>query len=155
MSLVPEVELKDILLSNSTFGPSEIEFISNRISNDFSQFPNLKEATQQLELQTERSPATSVKLGVCQYLTGHYSNAIETLQNADGGALALFYQGKCHYSLGGYEQAIAAYNSAQAAGYNGDLCQLAVSACHRQQKDIDGAMAILDNMFGPIEQTRG
>ena len=89
MSLVPEVELKDILLSNSTFGPSEIVFISNRISNDFSQFPNLTEATQQLEMQTERSPATSVKLGVCQYLTGHYTDAIETLSNADGGALGV------------------------------------------------------------------
>ena len=153
MSLVPEVELKDILLSNSTFGPNEISFISNRISNDFSQFPNLTEATQQLEQQTERSPATSVKLGVCQYLTGHYTNSSQTLSTADGGALALFYQGKCHYALGAYDTATQCYNSAQAAGYNGDLCQLAVAACKRQQKDIEGAMAIVDNMFGPIEQT--
>jgi len=86
-------------------------------------------------------------------LTGHYTNAIETLGNADGGALALFYQGKCHYALGAYDTAIQSYNSAQAAGYNGDLCQLAVAACKRQQKDIEGAMAIVDNMFGPIEQT--
>ncbi|MEL7500456.1 MAG: DNA-directed RNA polymerase subunit alpha C-terminal domain-containing protein [Planctomycetota bacterium] len=153
MSLVPEVELKDILLSNSTFGPNEIDFISNRISNDYSQFPNLRDATQQLESQIERSPATSVKLGVCQYLTGHYSNAIHTLENADGGALALFYQGKAHFALGSFDRAIQCYESAKTAGYNPDLCLLAVAACRRQAKNLSGAMEILDNMFGPIEQT--
>lgn len=153
MSLVPEVELKDILLSNSTFGPNEISFISNRISNDYSQFPNLRDATQQLESQVERSPATSVKLGVCQYLTGHYSDAINTLENADGGALALFYQGKAHFALASYDKAIGCYESAKGAGYNADLCMLAVAACRRQSKDLAGAMEILDNMFGPVEQT--
>ena len=35
-----DLELKDILLSNSSFGPSEIKFIPTRIANDYSQFPN-------------------------------------------------------------------------------------------------------------------
>lgn len=153
MSLVPEVELRDILLSNSSFGPNEISFISNRISNDYAQFPNLRDATQALESQVDRSPATSVKLGVCQYLIGHYSDAIKTLENADGGALALFYKGKAHFALGGYDTAIQCYEAAKGAGYNPDLCLLAVAACRRQSKNLAGAMEILDNMFGPIEQT--
>ena len=62
MSQAPEVELKDLLLSNSSFGPSEIEFISGRISNDFSQFPALKEVTQQLESQMDRTPRRTCDL---------------------------------------------------------------------------------------------
>ena len=153
MTQVPEIELKDILLSNSSFGPNEISVISSRICNDFSQFPNLKDVTQVLESQTERSPATSVRLGVCQYLTGDFETAITTLGNADGGALAYFYQGKSHFALENFDEAIAAYESAQKAGYNADQCQIAVAEVKRKSKDLSAAMAILDNMFGPVEQT--
>lgn len=153
MTQVPEVELKDILLSNSSFGPNEIALISNRICNDYSQFPNLKEVTTLLEGQTERTPAASVRLGVCQYMVGSYEEAIDTLGNADGGALAYYYQGKANFSLEKYNEAIQAYESAQKAGYNGDHCQIAIAEVKRHAKDLEGAMAILDNMFGPVEQT--
>lgn len=111
MTQIPEIELKDILLSNSSFGPNEIAIISNRICNDFSQFPNLRDVTDQMGSRLERTPAESVRLGVCQYMLGRYSSAISTLENSDGGALAYFYQGKSHFSLGAYDRAIASYES--------------------------------------------
>lgn len=153
MAQFPEIELKDMLLSNSSFGPNEISVISNRICNDYSQYPNLKDVTAVLESQVERTPATSVRLGVCQYMIGNYAAAIATLENADGGALAYFYQGKSHFALENFDQACIAYESAQKAGYNADQCQLAIAESKRLAKDLTGAMAILDNMFGPIEQT--
>ncbi|MEM9942428.1 MAG: DNA-directed RNA polymerase subunit alpha C-terminal domain-containing protein [Planctomycetota bacterium] len=153
MTQIPEVDLKDILLSNSSFGPNEIQFISNRISSDYSQFPSLRDVTVQLESQTERTPAASVRLGVCQYLIGNYESAIATLENADGGALAHFYQGRAHFALKNYVRAAECYDSAQRAGYNADLCNIAIAEAKRLASDYDGAMQILDNMFGPIEQT--
>ena len=153
MSQAPEVELKDLLLSNSSFGPSEIQFISGRISNDFSQFPALREVTQQLESQIDRTPATNVRLGICQFLLGRYEEAIATLGNADGGALAYFYQGRGHFALNRFAQAVECYESAKTAGYEGERCMLAIAECKRHLTDMEGAMAILDNMFGPIEQT--
>ena len=155
MAQMPETQpqLKDTLLSNSSFGPSEIAHVTERICNDYSQFPQLREVTQELESQTDRSPASSVRLGVCQYLLGRYSEAIRTLENADGGALTHFYQGKAHFGLGSYDRAIQCYESAKTAGYDGDLCMIAVAECKRQKFDNEGAMAILDNMFGPVEQT--
>jgi DNA-directed RNA polymerase subunit alpha len=153
MTQVPEIELKDMLLSNSSFGPQEIRVISNRLSNDYSQFPQLRDVTDTMENETERTPAASVRLGVCQYLLGNYSSAITTLANSDSGALAYFYQGKSHYALGAYDKAIEFYESAKKAGYNGDDCSLAIAEAKRHAKDLAGAMAILDNMFGPVEQT--
>jgi DNA-directed RNA polymerase subunit alpha len=153
MAQVPEIELRDILLSNSSFGPNEISVILRKVCNDYSQYPNLKDVTGVLESQLERTPATSVRLGVCQYMIGNYESAIVTLQNADGGALAYFYQGKAYFALDNFDKATECYESAQRAGYNADLCQLAIAETKRLAKDLPGAMAILDNMFGPIEQT--
>ena len=153
MNPVPELELKDILLSNSSFGPNEIDFIANRISNDYTQFPILRDITQQLESQMDRTPATNVRLGVCQYLLGKYQHAIDTLTNADGGALAYFYQGRANFALTNYDRAINCYESAKTAGYDGDRCMLAVAECKRHMNTVDDAMQIMDNMFGPIEQT--
>jgi len=153
MALVPEIELKEMLLSNSSFGPNEIKYIANRISNDYSQFPSLREAADLMANQTDRSPAASVRLGVVQYLMGNYSSAIRTLENSDSGALAYFYQGKSHFSLGSFDRAIECYESAQKAGYDKDICNLAIAEVKRLTKDPASALAILDNMFGPIEQT--
>ena len=66
MAQVSEIELRDILLSNSSFGPNEISIILRKVCNDYSQYPNLKDVTGVLESQLERTPATSVRLGVCK-----------------------------------------------------------------------------------------
>lgn len=148
-----DLELKDIVLSNSSFGPNEIDYVSRRISDDFTQFPILRDLTNELENQTMRTPATSVRLGVCQFLLGRYAPAVETLQNADGGALALFYQGKSQSSLNKHAEAVECFEKAKTAGYDADRCGLSIAQEKRQLRDIEGAMNILDNMFGPIEQT--
>ena len=153
LNQTPELELKDMLLSNSSFGPGEIQFISERISNDFSQFPALRDVTDQLENQTDRTPATNVRLGICQFLLGRYDDAIAMLGNADGGALAYFYQGRGHFAMNRFDEAIRCYESAKTAGYDGDKCLLMIAECKRHRTDLEGAMQILDNMFGPIEQT--
>jgi len=153
MSQVVDVQLKDILLSNSSFGPAEIDIIADRICNDYSQFPQLREITQELELQTERTPATSVRLGICQFMLGRYEDALATLGSADGGALAYFYQGRSHFFLRNNDKAVECYESAKTAGYNGEQCKVATAETLRQAGKLDEAMAILDDLFGPIEQT--
>ncbi len=148
-----ETDLKDIVLSNTSFGPDTINLVTSRISDDYSQFTQLRELTGELARNEFRTPAESVRLGVCQYLLGTYSDAITTLSNADGGALAQFYMGKSHLSLGHYDKAVSSFEAAKTAGYNGDTCLLLVAETHRAAAKIDEAMAILDNMFGPVEQT--
>ena len=146
-------ELRDIVLSNNSFGPNEIAIISRKISDDYQQFPILRDLTSELEAQTSRSPASSVRLGVYQYLLGRYRAAISTLENADGGALAYFYQGRSHFSLENYVRSIECYEMAKKAGLDKDVCQVAIAEAKRLMGDLDGSMAILDNLFGPIEQT--
>lgn len=148
-----ETDLRDIVLSNNSFGPNEIAMINGAIGREYTQFGILRDSVAELESREERTPATAVRLGVCYYILGRYQESIATLKNADGGALAHFYIGQCHLALEQYEDAIQSYEAAQKAGYSGDICALAVAASQRYLGDPAAALATLDNLSGAVEQT--
>lgn len=153
MSQVLYSEVKELVLSNSSFGPGEIEALKNAISHEHSDFGVLRDSVAELDMQEDRSPATSVRLGVCQYLLGRYQSSIETLTNADGGALAHFYMGKCHLSLKQFDKAAESLESAKVAGYDSDCCELTIAEAYRLGGDSDKAMQKLDSLSGAVEQT--
>ncbi|MAT68855.1 MAG: RNA polymerase subunit alpha domain protein [Planctomycetaceae bacterium] len=148
-----EIDLKQIVVSNSTFGPNEISQLRGALAADPGNLRVLREAVNDLEQQTGRSPAASARLGVCQYLLGRYSDAVATLKNADGGALTHYYLGKSLLSLDKYAEALTAYESAQKAGYNRDDISLAVAEAQRYNGDPQTALQTLDDLSGAVEQT--
>jgi DNA-directed RNA polymerase subunit alpha len=147
------IDIREIVLSNSSFGPNEIREISRYIAEDISRYATLRDAVSELTSREEQTPASSVRLGVCHFLLGQWRQAEDVLSRADGGALACFYLGKTKFELHQYDEAIHWYESAKTAGYDADLCTLAAAEAKRYQRDIQGAMDALDQMFGPIEQT--
>lgn len=148
-----EIDIRDIVLANGSFGPQEIRQMVHVISNDNLQVTVLRDAVQELESVDNRTPASSARLGVCQYLLGKYGDAIETLSHADGGALTHFYLGKSHIELGQYAEAKLSFEAAAKAGYSPDECSLAIAECERQGGDPDAAIRTLDSLSGAIEQT--
>lgn len=153
MSQLLELDVKDLILSNGSFGPQEIHHLSQAIGEDFAHFKLLREAVQELESVEQRTPASAVRLGVGLFLLGRFKNAAEMLASADGGALAYFYRGRSQLELGKPEEAIASYQSAQKGGYNSDICALAIAECLRRKGDAKAALIALDNLSGAIEQT--
>ncbi len=147
------VDLSDIVLSDSSFGPDEIQQLSRAISEDYANFGVLRDLVAQLEDREDRSPATAVRLGVCYFLLGRYRSAVDTLSQSDGGALAHFYLGKSHVGLQRYAESASCFAAAKAAGYNGDHCALATSEAQRYAGDPKTALATLDELSGPVEQT--
>lgn len=148
------VDLRDIVLSNSTFGPREIVQLSQAIAEDFSQFSVLRDAVAELEVREEdRTPAAKVRLGVCYFLLGRYRSAIETLSSADGGAVAHYYLGKTRFAMGDYAEAAKAFAAAKVGGYNADDCALATAEAQRYARDPKKALETLDKLSGAIEQT--
>lgn len=148
-----EIDLKQIVVSNSTFGPNEIGQIRAALAADPGNLRVLREAVGELEQQSGRSPAASARLGVCQYLLGRYTDAVDTLKNADGGALTHYYLGKSLLSLDRYADALAAYESAQKAGYNRDDVSLAMAEAQRYNGNAQAAIGTLDGLSGAVEQT--
>jgi len=153
MSQGLEFDLKQVVLSNSSFGPTEIKQIMASVAADFGNYRALREAVDELDMQENRSPATSVRLAVCCYLLGRYRRAFENLKSGDGGALALFYQGKCAFAMEDYAAAVDYYVSAQKAGYDADTCALAKAEALRYAEKATESLAILDSLSGAVEQT--
>jgi DNA-directed RNA polymerase subunit alpha len=153
MSQVVAFDLRDVVLSNGSFGPREIRQMLDAMSQEPLQLSILRDAVVELERVEDRSPASSVRLGVCQYLLGRYTSAIQTLSNADGGALAHFYMAKSYLAGDKWDEAVRSFESAAKAGYNRDECQLGVAAALRLSGKTDQAIKTLDNLSGAIEQT--
>ncbi|RIK84566.1 MAG: RNA polymerase subunit alpha domain protein [Planctomycetota bacterium] len=148
-----DFDVKQFVLSSSTFGPADVVHLQDAISQDFSRYGVLRDAVQELERIEDRSPAMSVRLGVCYYVLGRYEGAVNALKNGDGGALARFYQGKALFALEKYKEAIESYAAAQTAGYNADQCALAKAEAQRYGGDHHAALATLDALSGAVEQT--
>lgn len=153
MSQGLQFDVKETVLSNSSFGPQEIQAIVDAISDDFSNYGNLRDAVADLEARQDGIPATTVRIGVCLYLLGRYNRAIETLQSADGGALSHFYMGKAYYALEQYDNAGQSFAAAKGAGYDSDSCMLATAEAVRCSNDPTQALAILDGLSGAVEQS--
>ncbi|MEN6407834.1 MAG: DNA-directed RNA polymerase subunit alpha C-terminal domain-containing protein [Thermoguttaceae bacterium] len=148
-----EFDLKQAVLLNDTFGPREVRQMQDAIGRDFSQYAVLRDAVGELQNREEHTPASRVRLGVCQYLLGRYYRAIETLQQADGGAMAHYYLAKSHFARQEYAEAIESYKAAEKAGYDMGDCALGRAEATRYTNDAPGALAILDSLSGAIEQT--
>ncbi len=153
MPALADFDLRQAVVSNTAFGPNEIKQIAHAISADYGNFRTLRDATLELGQQSARTPAAGARLGVCQYLIGKYTEAIQTLTNADGGALTHFYLGKAYLAQDKYAEALTAYESAEKAGYNRDDVALAKAEALRYKGDPAGALKILDNLSGAVEQT--
>lgn len=153
MSQSLEIDIRDTVLANGSFGPQEIRQMVGVISHDNLQVTVLRDAVAELEKVDDRTPASSVRLGVCQYLLGKYRQAVETLSRADGGALTHFYLGRSHMELGDYQAAITSFQAAARAGYAQDECNLAIAGAQRKSGDPEAAIHTLDELSGAIEQT--
>ncbi len=147
------LDLKELILSNNSFGPADVGEIRTAITENYGHFGELRDAVQQMQDDEMLSPAGKTKLGVCEFLLGKFKNAHTTLKTADGSAMALFYLARCEFELGNYAGAIESYEKSQKSGYNEDQCKIGIAESLRYQGKIEEAMAILDNIFGPAEQT--
>jgi DNA-directed RNA polymerase subunit alpha len=156
MSQMTELDIKQIVLLNDTFGPREVRQMQEAISRDFSQYAVLRDAVAELQgqqPQEEQSPASRVRLGVSLYLLGRYYRAIEVLSQADGGAMAHFYLAKCHFARQEYTEAVESYRAAEKAGYDVGDCSLGRAEALRYSGDAAAALSTLDSLSGAIEQT--
>ncbi len=147
------VSIKQLVVSTSAFGPREIDEVARAISENYSNYRELREAVAELEAQPSRSPATAARLGVCLYMLGRYTDAVGMLAHSDGGALTHFYLGKSYLALDNYTDAITAFESSERAGYAKEIVQLAKAEALRYSGGAEAALKVLDNLSGAVEQT--
>lgn len=148
-----QVDVKELFLNNGAFGAAEAEQLVQAVSEDHSQYRQLREAVQELEVSPSAG-SQRLRLGVGYYLLGRYRLAIEALSGADAiGGVAPYYLCKTYYALQQYNEALDAAQKAAKAGYNPGACALARAEALRSQGDAKAALAELDKLSGAIEQT--
>lgn len=148
MVATARIDIRDLITGNGPFGPSEVRAVVEVLGSDAAAHRDLRAAVRELESASERSPAASVKLGVCQRLLGKAREALETLKSADGGALALFHQGLAHAAEGAHEKACELFESARKAGYDAATCVAASAESLRSADKIAEAQKALDGLGG-------
>lgn len=139
MVATARLDIRDLITGSGPFGPSEVRAVVEALGADAAAHRDLRAAVRDLEAASDRSPAASVKLGVCQRLLGKAREALETLKAADGGALALFHQGLAHMAEGGHEKAVELFESARKAGYDAAACVAAAADALRSAGKLDEA----------------
>jgi DNA-directed RNA polymerase subunit alpha len=122
MVATARLDIRDLITGSGPFGPTEVKAVLELLGTDAAAHRDLRSAVRDLESISERSPASSVKLGVCQRLLGKARDALETLKGGDGGALALFHQGLAHIAEGAHDKACELFESARKAGYDAAAC---------------------------------
>ena len=148
-----KIDVRDLVTGTGAFGPAEIRALLESLasSNAAVAHRDLRLAVKELESAADRSPAASVRLGVCQHLLGRSRDALETLRTADGGALALFYQGLANAALHGSDQTAAerareAFDAARKAGYDPTACAVATAETLRSGGPADDALKTLESV---------
>jgi DNA-directed RNA polymerase subunit alpha len=140
------IDIRELVTGTGPFGPVEIRGLTQALGGDASAHRDVRAAVRELEQLTDRSPAASVRLGVCQYLLGRYREALETLRSADGGALALFHQGLTHVALESFDKASEAFEAAKKSGYDAIVCGAAAADALRAGGHLDEATKVLEGM---------
>ena len=151
--IAPKLDIRELVTGTGSFGPAEIQGLTQLLAADASAHRDVRGAVRELEQSTDRSPAASVRLGVCQYLLGRYREAIDTLRSADGGALALYHQGLAHVALEAFDKAKEAFDAAKKSGYDAFACGAAAADALRASGHLDEASQTLEAMAAGKEQS--
>jgi len=141
-------DVRDLIVGNGPFGPAEVRGLVDALGRDASAHRELRAAVRELEAHSDRSPAASVRLGVCQQLLGRARDALDTLRTGDGGALALFHQGLAHVATGAHDKAVEAFTAARKSGYDAGACIGAAVEALRSSGHHERAKRELDQASG-------
>ncbi|MFM8985596.1 MAG: DNA-directed RNA polymerase subunit alpha C-terminal domain-containing protein [Planctomycetia bacterium] len=146
MVTATRLDIRDLITGNTPFGPKEIRRLVEALAGDVAAHRELRAAVKELEEQGDRSPAASVKLGVCQQLLGRAREALDTLKSGDGGAVALFYQGLAHAAHEAHDKAREAFEAARKAGYDASACLAGITESLRATGRMEEARKELDRL---------
>ncbi|RLS35188.1 MAG: RNA polymerase subunit alpha domain protein [Planctomycetota bacterium] len=160
MSAPATLDIRDLVTGTGAFGPSEIVGLMGQLGSDPASHRDLRIAVKEIEGQSDRSPAASVRLGVGQYLLGRWKDSLQTLKSADGGALALYFQARCHLALGMASDATEhlahaqeSFTAAQKAGYDPTACGVGVAEAQRLAGHVKEAEKTLAKVAATAESS--
>src|SRR5262249_20792632 len=122
------IDLKALLVEREDCDAGTVAKIREGLAQGKGQYRTLKEVTEIIKKKLESaSGATAkrwhLKLGIASFFVGHLADAVEHLKQAEG-ALAGFYLGRALLERQDFDEALAAFEKAEKAGYTASQVQL-------------------------------
>ena len=147
-----EIEFKQRFLSGGRFTAADVRQLTAAIADDFANYRLVREAVQELGQREDLDDDARQRLGIAHYLLGRFRQTASLLAGLDD-PVAAFYLGKAALAIQRYDEAAAAFDAAEAAGYDKDSCTLAKAEAMRCKGDLEASIKLLDGLSGPVEQT--
>ena len=154
MALATAVNVKQLVLTQGTFGPQEIQQIVEGLADDPANHRSLREAVNELEVSEDRSPAAAVRLGRLPVsprpLQSNARNAQERRRRGPGP----FLSGQSLRGPGAIRQGPGKFRrGSQGRLRRRRLLPWPAPRSLRATGDFQGALEQLDRLHGAVEQT--
>ena len=143
------IDLKVLMVEKEDCDAGTVQQLRNGLITDKAQYKVLRDAADTLKkrLATAAEPAAAskihLKLGISLYFLGHPKEAVEHLGQAEG-ALAAFYQGRIQASRDKPQEALAAFDKAEKAGYNASQVNLQRAGVQRILGHLSESNSLLE-----------
>ena len=141
------IDLRALLVEREDFEGGMISKLREGLSQGGAQVRQLRDIIETLRkrLAVAAPPQQKkihLKLGIVHFFLGHMAAAVEHLDQSDG-PLAAFYLGQARANRHEYDEALAAFDKAEKAGYAAQQVQLQRAGVLRLQGKVGEAKAVL------------
>ena len=133
-----------VLLEERELDLGLVEELAQQSRRDPAQAQRLREIIGTLEAEGEGKAASSLRVGVCHYLLGHYAGAAEVFRRLSSSVLASFLLGQSLMAMGEHEEAVKALTRAYGHGMDSPQVAMELIGALRLAGKTDKALALLE-----------
>lgn len=137
------------LMDSDPFDLSTVADLRELLGRDPSRYRTLREAVQNIRERHKGDklpPDVRLRLGVAEVLHGHYTEALEHLEEAGDQGIAHFHRGLALENLERWEEAADAFAAAGESGYDPRLATLHRAGALRRAGKSDTARSMLKKL---------
>lgn len=145
-----KTDIKALFLEKEDCDAGTVQRLRDGLTQGPSQYKTLRDVIETMKQKLEGVSGTAarkwqLKLGIALYFLGRVKEAVGYLKQAET-ALANFYLGKAHASLGELDEAHKSFEKAEKVGYTASQVQLQRAGLFRRQQDMKHARDLLHKL---------
>ncbi len=142
----------DTVLSSENLTREDIIALRKEIYSSKDEYEKLEQKVQKLNSTVSRAKDTQVAkegtlvLGICHWLLGNLSEAVEALSELKSRKIASYFLGKCYQELGDYEKAIECLERSKRSDVEEFEIQMDIAETQRMAGDLQNALKLIQKL---------
>ncbi len=142
----------DAVLSSENLTREDIIALRKEIYSSKDEYEKLEQKVKQLNSTVGRAKDTqaakedTLVLGICHWLLGNLSEAVEALSELKSRKIASYFLGKCYQELGDYEKAIECLERSKRSDTEEFEIQMDIAETQRMAGDLQNALKLIQKL---------